>query len=105
MEVNSYELEAEDDYFKYRMKGPNATASAGFNFSDRNVGGKLELSGGKISCECAYVKSELNPNLTTSASIGSNGFETRVGGTGVSLSRRGASFHTPLGSVSLRNPF
>lgn len=85
------------------VDGPNARARCGV--STNGVGGMAELSAGRISSEVGYARAELNPNLTTGATIGANGIETRVGGMGGSITRNSASFHTPIGSIGFRYPW
>lgn len=64
-----------------------------------------ELSAGKITSEVGYARAEINPNLNTGATIGPNGFDTRIGGAGASISREGVGFHTPVGSIGMRFPW
>lgn len=105
-EANTFRVKAERHdmpfagYHSVGVQGPNARANAGV--STDGFDGSLELSAGKITGDVGRVRGELNPNLTTSAKFGRNGFETRVAGTGASLTRRGVAFHTSIGSIGWR---
>lgn len=90
-------------YHSVGVEGPNARANCGV--STNGVGGMAQLSAGKISSEVGYARAELNPNLTTGATIGRNGIETRIGGAGASITRKSVDFHTPIGSIGMRFPW
>lgn len=108
-EVNTYQYKASAHdmpvagYHSVGVEGPNARAN--FGVSTDGVGGMAQLSAGKIKSEVGYARAELNPNLTTGATFGRNGFDTRVGGAGASVNRNGVDFHTPIGSFGMRNPW
>lgn len=108
-EVNTYRYSVEDHnmpvagYHSVGVEGPNARARCGV--SSRGVEGMAQLSAGKITSEVGYARAELNPNLTTGVSAGSNGFDARLGGAGASINSSGIGFHTPVGSIGIRNPW
>lgn len=105
-EVNTYQYKVSGHdmpfagYHAMGVEGPNARAK--LRVSTNGVEGMAELSAGKIKSEVGYVSAELNPNLNTGVSCGRNGFDTRLGGTGASISRKGAGIHTPIGSFEVR---
>lgn len=90
-------------YYSAGYEGPNASADC--SISTSGFGAKAELSAGKISSEVGYARAEINPNLTTSATFGMNGIDTRIGGTGASISRKSVDLHTPIGSIGMRFPW
>lgn len=106
-EVNTFQYRAEDHdmpiagYHAVGVEGPNARANC--RASLRNgFEARAQLSAGKIKGDVGYVTAELNPNLTTAVSYGRNGVETRIGGVGGSISRKGVGLHTPIGSFGVR---
>lgn len=82
---------------------PNAHARSGE--STKSNDGTDQPGDGKIVGELGFVRAEINPNLTTGVNAGLTGFDARIAGAGASINSRGIGLHTPLGSISLRNPF
>lgn len=90
-------------YNAITAKGPSGSAKYGV--STNGVDAKTKLSAGKVKGELGYVKAAFNPNLNTSASIGQNGVDLRLAGTGASFSSKGAKIHTAFGSLGIRFPW
>ncbi|XP_069835596.1 uncharacterized protein [Dendropsophus ebraccatus] len=98
VEGSTFRVGAECSMLAVEAKGPNA--SARYEIGPERVGAKTTTELGSFTTSVGPVECTIRPNVDTGFSVGDDGLELSVLGSGITLGRN-PSVSTPLGRIHL----